>query len=57
MGISFVCLAGGVWAWVPDPTAQVLAWPVSPVLLDQRGELVNARLSADGEWCLPIPLS
>ncbi|MDR1359610.1 MAG: transglycosylase domain-containing protein, partial [Deltaproteobacteria bacterium] len=53
---AILCLAA-VWMIVPDPTEDALHWPVSPVLLDQRGVLIHARLSADGEWCLPIPLS
>ena len=43
------------WA-VPNPLPAVLHWPVSPVLLDTRGELFHARLSGDDEWCLPIPV-
>lgn len=49
--------AAVVWHAVPDPLAQVRRWPVSPVLLDRQGTLIHARLSADEEWCLPIPLS
>lgn len=55
--LLLITCAGGVWLAVPDPVPQVLSWPVSPVLLDKRGELVSARLSTEGEWCLPIPLS
>ncbi|MDR2161801.1 MAG: penicillin-binding protein 1C [Desulfovibrio sp.] len=54
-----LCAAVLLWAaWraVPDPTPEVLSWPVSPVLLDRGGTLIHARLSGDGEWCLPIPL-
>ena len=40
----------------PDPLPAVLQWPVSPALLDEQGMLIHARLSADEEWCLPIPL-
>ncbi len=29
---------------------------MSPVLLDNKGNLIHARLSSDQEWCLPIPL-
>lgn len=34
----------------------VTAWPCSSVLLDNRGELVHARLSVTEEWNIPIPL-
>jgi penicillin-binding protein 1C len=51
------CAAALLWTAVPDPTPETISWPVSPVLLDQRGELLHVRLSADGEWCLPVPLS
>ena len=55
-----VCLIGGgayLWLAVPDPLPRVLSWPVSPVLLDDKGVLIHARLSSAQEWCLPIPLS
>ncbi|MDR2076018.1 MAG: penicillin-binding protein 1C [Desulfovibrio sp.] len=55
--MALLCAGAVLWAAVPDPTPDVLSWPVSPVLLDRRGDLIHARLSADGEWCLPIPLS
>ena len=51
-----VCAAAFTWYTVPDPTADVLVWPVSPTLLDKNGNLINARLSTEQEWCLPIPL-
>ena len=35
----------------------VLSRPVSPVLLDDKGRMINARLSSKGEWCIPIPLN
>ncbi len=49
-------LCAVLWLAVPDPLSRVLFWPVSPVLLDKNGDMINARLSADGEWCLPVPL-
>ena len=52
-----VLAAGALWLFVPDPVLGVVRWPVSPVLLDNKGTLIHARLSADGEWCLPIPLA
>ena len=58
--IVFLCTLSGtvlLWLWVPDPLPQVLSWPVSPVLLDNKGNLIHARLSSTQEWCLPIPLS
>lgn len=55
--LFFLCLAGGLaWRAVPDPLPRVLDWPVSPVLLDSKGNLIHARLSSAQEWCLPIPL-
>lgn len=57
LGLCAVLAAGGLWAFVPDPVAGVVRWPVSPVLLDNRGSLIHARLSSDGEWCLPVPLT
>ncbi len=58
-GLFFLASAafGVLWLAVPDPTDKVRFWPVSPVLLDKEGTLIHARLSADGEWCLPVPLS
>lgn len=50
------CTAILVWQGVPDPLPAVRSWPVSPVLLDRNGTLIHARLSADREWCLPVPL-
>lgn len=44
-----------LWRSAPDPLADVLFWPVSPVLLDRNGALIHARQSAAQEWCLPIP--
>lgn len=66
MASTVVCLAllavtglaaGILWIATPDPLPAVRRWPVSPVLLDKDGTLVHARLSANEEWCLPIPLS
>ncbi len=45
-----------LWLIAPDPTEAVLSRPVSPVLLDDKGRLINARLSSKGEWCIPVPL-
>ena len=45
-----------LWLLTPDPTATVLSRPVSPVLLDDKGRIINARLSSKGEWCIPVPL-
>jgi Membrane carboxypeptidase/penicillin-binding protein PbpC len=58
----FFCLcfalvtSSGLRFFTPDPLPAILQWPVSPALLDDRGTLVHARLSADEEWCLPVPL-
>ena len=46
-----------LWKITPDPVPAVRHWPISPVLLDRDGALIHARLSADEEWSLPIPLS
>ncbi len=40
----------------PSPLPDVRTWPVSPALLDARGELFHARLSSREEYCLPVPL-
>lgn len=45
------------WGLTPDPLPLVANWPVSPILLDNKGEIIHARLSASDEWCLPVPLS
>ena len=54
-----LCLIGfaALWLLTPDPTEAVLSRPVSPVLLDDKGRMINARLSSKGEWCIPIPLN
>ena len=54
---ALICAAAILWSAVPDPTRDALSWPVSPVLLDRSGALLHVRLSAEGEWCLPVPLS
>ena len=41
----------------PNPLPALYARPVSPVLLDDAGGLIHARLSAAGEWSLPIPFA
>lgn len=62
LGLALLlCLLGAacaltLWHLAPDPLERVLTWPVSPALLDRRGALIHARLSAAQEWCLPIPL-
>lgn len=45
-----------IFFFMPDPWLKVSHWPVSPALLDKDGQLIHARLSAEEEWCLPIPL-
>ena len=55
-GAFFALLLYAAFQAVPDPLPAVLHWPVSPVLLDTRGEVFHARLSGDEEWCLPVPL-
>ncbi len=56
--VLLVCGLGfaGLWIWVPDPTSAVLSRPVSPVLVDADGRVINVRLSSRGEWCIPVPL-
>ena len=54
--VALVVLVGGVYLAIPDPLQAVLHWPVSPVLLDSRGDVFHARLSGDDEWCMPLPL-
>lgn len=62
LAVVLICLTAAcigsivLWRTVPDPLPRVLAWPVSPVLLDSEGHLIHARLSSNEEWCLPIPL-
>ncbi len=60
IGFGLIVLAGvaalGLALWItPDPVPGVVNWPVSPVLLDREGNIVHARLSADEEWCIPVP--
>lgn len=50
------CVLAFAWIATPDPLPQVLRWPVSPVLLDNGGNLIHARMSSAQEWCLPVPL-
>ncbi len=45
----------GSWLVLPAPDPGGFA--VSPTILDNRGHLYHARLSADEEWLLPVPLS
>lgn len=53
----FMLIAVGVLVAVtPSPMPHATLWPVSPALLDKNGDLFHARLSADEEFCLPIPL-
>lgn len=44
-------------SWLMIPAPKVDDFAVSPTLLDRRGRMFHARLSADGEWLLPTPLS
>lgn len=56
--ILCLCVAAGAFLLVPAaPPDAVTTWPSSPVLLDNRGELVHARLSVAEEWNIPVPLS
>lgn len=57
LGLAFVLVFISAWVLVPDPLPQVANWPMSPVLLDDKGDIIHARLSRDQEWCLPVPLS
>lgn len=50
---AVVLIAG----WLLTPAPRVDDFAVSPTLLDRRGQLFHARLSADEEWLLPLPLS
>lgn len=51
----FMALAAVVsWLAVPEPLVDDFA--VSPTLLDRKGRLFHARLSADEEWLVPVPL-
>jgi len=43
------------WVFISPP--EVRNFAVSPTLLDRHDRLYHARLSADGEWLLPRPLS
>ncbi len=42
--------------FTPSVLDKVTGWPVSPALQDSGGRLFHVRLSADGEYCLPVPL-
>ena len=56
IGLAVAVLVLAVsWAFIPVP--EVKDFAVSPTLLDRRDRLYHARLSADGEWLLPRPLS
>ncbi|MDR1920395.1 MAG: penicillin-binding protein 1C, partial [Candidatus Adiutrix sp.] len=46
----------GSWLVIPAPP-QATDFAVSPMLLDRDGRIFHARLSADGEWLLPVPLT
>ena len=54
LAVGMLVLAAS-WAFIPAPDVKNFA--VSPTLLDRRDRLYHARLSADGEWLLPRPLS
>jgi penicillin-binding protein 1C len=54
--LCLLCIFAAVWTAAPDPLPQVLSWPVSPVLLDNSGQVIHARLSSAQEWCLPVSL-
>jgi penicillin-binding protein 1C len=43
-------LAAGFWFSLPRPLFNA---PLSPVLLSDRGRLLDARLAADGQWRFP----
>ncbi|MDR1622132.1 MAG: penicillin-binding protein 1C [Synergistaceae bacterium] len=47
----------GAFFLVPLPLGMVESWNVSPALYDSKGTLFHVRLSVDGEWSLPVPLS
>ncbi|UQZ91078.1 penicillin-binding protein 1C [Deltaproteobacteria bacterium Smac51] len=53
--ILLILFLGFSWLVIEEPAAEDFA--VSPTLLDKNGRLFHARLSADGEWLLPAPLS
>lgn len=57
--LILLALAGGAAALyaVPSALPQVRAWPVSPALFDNRGDLYHIRLSTAEEYCLPLPLA
>lgn len=62
--IGRVILAGSALAaavlmasWLLIAAPKVDDFAVSPTLLDRQGRLYHARLSADQEWLLPVPLS
>ncbi len=40
----------------PSPLPDARTWPVSPALLDAKGNLFHVRLSSREEYCLPVPL-
>ncbi len=49
---AVLLLAGAIWFWrlAPDP---LFAAPESSVLLARNGELLGARIAADGQWRFP----
>lgn len=54
--LALIALVLGLsWLLVPQPLVDDFA--VSPTFLDKKGRLFHARLSADDEWLVPLPLA
>ena len=51
----FLLLAAAV-VFVPLPLEDIRHWEASPLVLDRDGRIIHARLSAEGEWSIPVKL-
>lgn len=51
----FLLFAGAVCI-TPLPLDDIVRWEASPLVLDREGRIIHARLSADSEWAIPVPL-
>lgn len=52
IGIGVFLLLGTIWAFCLPAT--LFQDPYSTVLLDRNGQLLGARISADGQWRFPV---
>ncbi len=50
--LALILLGAGWWLALPDPLFDL---PHSVVVEDRQGELLSARIAADGQWRFPAP--